>query len=350
MNPTTQCGQDNTITVNDKFVLKYLNWTYENQSRKYQINHMNKVLGDKMEGTAKASKHVKRNGIWQDPRDQTVANEMRPQECRPLPGIPWQHEGFEGDQPGTRTIVVNPPILNRPPPVWIKPHNAEMPMAGQPPVQILPHGHGHNIWVQKFQELPQPTQVEIRNIPGTSTEIQIPGNTTGPVVSYNPPPSRNMGEVMMNPDPLPSIQEEDILDNLALAQEEHYEDIMDDVEQLNKVKITTNVNNIKMALSKKLPLWQTIALIISGAEVQTAEASQALENHSEENGKPLLGHLLMILWGCCFLNQRQIRVWSSILILWMMLQQFPGQSDSWFNPVMMMFWGLCTLQPIKNKF
>ena len=54
---------------------------------------------------------------------------------------------------------------------------------------------------------------------------------------------------MMNPDPLPSIHEEDILDNLALAQEEHYEDIMDDVEQLNKVKITTNVNNIKMALS-----------------------------------------------------------------------------------------------------
>merc|ERR1712215_521433 len=107
-------------------------------------------------------------------------------------------------------------------------------MAGQPPVQILPHGHGHNIWVQKFQELPQPTQVEIRNIPGTSTEIQIPGNTTGPVVSYNPPPPRNMGEVMMNPDPLPSIHEEDIMENLALAQEEHYEDIMDDVEQLDR--------------------------------------------------------------------------------------------------------------------
>ena len=58
----------------------------------------------------------------------------------------------------------------------------------------------------------------------------------------------------------------------------------------------------------------------------------------------------MILWGCCFLNQRQIKVWSSILILLMMLQQIPGMSDSWLNPVMMMFWGLCTLQPIKNKF
>ena len=84
-----------------------------------------------MEGTAKASKHVKRNGVWQDPMDQTVASEMRPQECRPLPGIPWQPEGFEGHQPGTRTIVVKPPVLNRPPPVWIRPQNAGMPMVGR---------------------------------------------------------------------------------------------------------------------------------------------------------------------------------------------------------------------------
>ena len=41
-----------------------------------------------MEGTAKASKHVKRNGVWQDPMDQNVASEMRPQENRPLPGTP----------------------------------------------------------------------------------------------------------------------------------------------------------------------------------------------------------------------------------------------------------------------
>ena len=94
--------------------------------------------------------------------------------------------------------MVKPPVLNRPPPVWIRSmamptQNAGMPMSGQPPVQIQPHGNGHNIWVQKFQELPQPTQVEIRNIPGTSTEIQIPGNATGPLVSFNQAQPRNMG-------------------------------------------------------------------------------------------------------------------------------------------------------------
>ena len=48
-----------------------------------------------MEDTAKARKHVKRNGVWQDPMDQNVASEMRPQENRPLPGTPWQPpEGF----------------------------------------------------------------------------------------------------------------------------------------------------------------------------------------------------------------------------------------------------------------
>ena len=50
-----------------------------------------------MEGTVKASKHVKRNGVWQDPMDQNVDCEMRLQENRPLPGILWQPpEGLDG--------------------------------------------------------------------------------------------------------------------------------------------------------------------------------------------------------------------------------------------------------------
>ena len=267
-------------------------------------------------------RNVKRNGVWQPPmekkmtdgrnspeEEQNTSNSSEEQHLSVSTPMQQQENIIDQQSRGRIIIVRPPPIVTRPPPpIWIRPISMPItPVANLqmiPPVQLRPTGLIQNRMIGGAEGLS--TQVLIHKLPSTSQ------NPVGcfKIVSDE----MASDQIQSGPEALPELNRDDLMEILAEQENEMNEELQEDAKQIGKIKITTDVQNIKLALKKKLPIWPTIAYILAGAQIHSAEATTDMEGGKKETGETMLWVMLM-MWVAHFIHLPSAKIPFMLLIM-----------------------------------